>query len=468
MLIIDNYIKIINKFMAKEEKRYHRKGISLKLVTSIISVFVFLISTALVTSLILISYENDKVNQANNNYIVLKDASNNVQLASDYLTDQVRLFVANADKKYMDNYFNEALVTQRREKALDTIHELSEGTSRHEEIHDNITMAVEESMDLMNLEYYAMKLICVDKGISISGEAYEEFVNQADISEVLPENRQNEAYKAVLGNQYVAKKDIIITHVDKAFEIIDELIKANSNASFTILQNLIIYQTIIITVNIIFAVAVVLVIYFLIIKPMNIAFHSIERNEKVNTYGNREFNYIVDAYNDIHEQNENVKERLRYEAEHDKLTNLYNRTGYVALYRQMRLENTIYALVDADGFKDINDQYGHDIGDKVLIRVAQTLDNYFKEDNAFVFRLGGDEFAVLVENADPSFDKEIIYRFDKINEELSTPKGRIPSISLSVGIAHGEEDDSTDSLFKKADNVLYKVKQSGKSGVIYG
>ena len=131
----------------------------------------------------------------------------------------------------------------------------------------------------------------------------------------------------------------------------------------------------------------------------------------------------------------------------------------------MRLSNVIYVLVDADGFKDINDQYGHDIGDKVLIRIAETLERYFKEDYAFVFRIGGDEFAVLIENADERFEKMVINRCDQINKELSQPKGRIPAITLSFGIAHGEDDDSTDSLFKKADQALYKVKQSGKSGI---
>ena len=447
--------------MKKEEIKYHKKGISLRLVTWIIAVFVFILSSALVTSLLLITKENNKVTQANTNYITIKQASNDVQLASDYLTDQVRLFVANGEKKYMDAYFIEAKETKRREKALETIHRLSEGTPKHAEIHDNITKAVAESKDLEKTEYFAMKLICDDKGIPYT---YDE-VRDADTSGVAPEDRQEVAIHAVLGTEYVDKKEIIIAHVDFAFELIDDLIRENSENSYRNLRTLIIYQTAIITANIIFAVAVVLSIFFLVIKPMNIALHQIERNDEVHSYGSREFNYIVDAYNDVRSQNEKVKERLTYEAEHDKLTNLYNRTGYVSLYRRMRLSNVIYVLVDADGFKDINDQYGHDIGDKVLIRIAETLERYFKEDYAFVFRIGGDEFAVLIENADERFEKMVINRCDQINKELSQPKGRIPAITLSFGIAHGEDDDSTDSLFKKADQALYKVKQSGKSGI---
>ena len=77
-------------------------------------------------------------------------------------------------------------------------------------------------------------------------------------------------------------------------------------------------------------------------------------------------------------------------------------------------------------------------------------------------------FAVhVIENADEVIYNTIVNRGEKINQGLSVAKGRVPAISLSVGIAHGDEDDTTDTLFKKADKVLYKVKATGKSGVIY-
>lgn len=450
----------------KEEnrKKYRRKGLSIKLLSAIIAAFVLLISSTLITSLVLISNENSKVNQANANYIALKQASNDVQVASDYLTAQVRLFVANFEKKYMDAYFEEANVTKRRENALETIHHLAEKTSRHEEIHSSMSKAVDESMDLMNVEFYAMKLICVDQSIS-----YAEYpdVAKANIESVAPENRKAEALNAVLGDAYVEQKEKITNYVDAAFAIIDELIGDNIKNASKSLNDVIAFQSVIISANVLFAIAIVLILIFVIIKPMDVAFHSIEGNKEINAYGSREFNYIVDAYNDVRSQNEKVKERLTYEAEHDKLTNLYNRTGYVSLYKRMRLSKVLYILIDVDGFKGINDEFGHDIGDKVLIRIAECLERRFGEDNAFVFRIGGDEFSVLIENVDQSTDDAVVERCEGVNRELSVAQGRVPAISLSIGIAHGDEDDTTDTLFKKADRVLYKVKQTGKSGVIY-
>lgn len=450
--------------METVKKQYHRKGISLKLVAWIISAFVLIISSTLITSLVLLSNENRKVNESNLQYTIFQTASNDVQAASDYLTNQVRLFVASGDKDYMDNYFEEANVTKRREKALETIHNYAENTERHEEIHDHVETAVDESMDLMKLEFYAMKLVCVEKSVP-----YIEYpqVEEADISKVLPENRQSEAYNAVLGTQYVAQKEKISFHIKQAFSIVGDLIGDNATKSEESLKHLIVLQSVVIGINIAFALGVIIILLYLIIKPMNTAFHAIDSNEEIYTYGNREFNYIVDAYNDMRSQNEKVKERLTYEAEHDKLTGIYNRTGYVSLYRRMRLDKMLFILIDVDGFKEINDQYGHDIGDQILIRIATTLDKNFSEDNAFVFRIGGDEFAVLIENIDEKTNNSIIDRCKLIINELSVPKGRIPATTLSIGIAHGEEDDSTDTLFKKADTALYKVKQLGKSGVIY-
>ena len=450
--------------MSNSNKRYQRKGVSLKFIGLLISAFIFVISSTLVVSLMLISHQNEIVNQANENCIQLKESSNDIQAASDYLTAQVRQFVQNAEEKYMAAYFEEANVTQRREKALDKIHKLSENTSRHEEIHLNVNAAVNESMDLMDQECYAMKLICVANSIDYA--EYPE-IDAANIDGVDPSNRKDEALNAVLGTEYILKKDKITSHINLALEIIDELMNENEKKEALNLHNLILFQSVVIAVNVAFMIAVIITFFFYIVKPMNLALQSIEANEEIHVSGNREFNYLVAVYNEVRSQNEKVKEKLTFEAEHDKLTNLYNRTGYVSLFRRMRLGKTLYALIDIDGFKEINDKFGHDIGDRVLVKLAGLIEAYFKEDNAFAFRIGGDEFALLIENIDESEGYSVVSKFEQINQVLSVPKGAIPAFSLSVGIVHGDDDDTTDTLFKKADNALYKVKQSGKSGVIY-
>ena len=452
--------------MAKNAK-YQVHGVSLKLIGWIVSAFAVIISALLVVSLQLISHEDDVVNHTYQNYLMLKNASNDVQLASDYLTEQVRLFVINGEKEYMDNYFKEANVTKRRQNAKDQIHELTEDTKEHDEIHKSIESAFDESMGLMNLEYYAMKLICLDQNISYSSYDYDNCVEKytIGIDEVAPEDRREKALDAVFGKDYLASKTIITNNVNSALETIDVLMHKNVDEAADDLKRLFVFQTIVVIIHVVCIGTAIIFMHLFVLMPMNAAVKSLLKDEEVHVRSNREFNYLADTYNKMHAQNERVKERLVYEAEHDKLTGLYNRTGYDSLYRRMRLSRTIFVLLDVDKFKEVNDSMGHEMGDKVLIRIAGILEKHFSEDNAYVFRIGGDEFAILIEDVDPDLDFDIVKKCKKIEEELTKPQGRIPGTTLSIGVAHGTIDDTTDSLFKKADIALYKVKSAGRANV---
>ena len=202
--------------MSAQRVQYHAKGFSLKLVAWLISIFAVVISGLLVFSVVYISQKNEEINVSTQNYIVLKNAANDVQLASDDLTNDVRLFVTTAKKEYMDSYFVEANETRRRENAIDIIHELTEGTSIHETVHNDVTKAYNESQELMKLEFYAMKLICLDEGVSF--EEYPEVANYAIDSSLPVSEYFNEAMEAVFGDEYMQSKKIIISNVDNAIK----------------------------------------------------------------------------------------------------------------------------------------------------------------------------------------------------------------------------------------------------------
>lgn len=451
----------------QSNSKYQSRGISLKLVGWIVSALAVIVSALLVISLQLISHEDQVVNRTYQNYLSLKETSNDVQQASDYLTEQVRLFVVNGEKVYMDNYFNEAYVVQRRDKAIEKIHALIENTPEHNVIHESIEAAFNESMNLMNLEYYAMKLVCLDGNISYSINDKDNNVANytTGIDDIAPENRRTEALNAVFGEKYMTSKNIIANNINAALSKIDDLMHQNVEKAAADLKRLTVFQTVVIIVHVVLIGGAIIFMHVFVLAPMSATVKSLSKNEEVHVHSNREFNYMADTYNRVRAQNERVKERLVYEAEHDKLTGLYNRTGYDTLYRRMKLNRTIYILLDIDKFKDVNDSFGHEMGDKVLIRTASALEKCFNEDNAYVFRIGGDEFSILIENTSMDMDTEVIKRCKKLGEELSKPQGRIPGTTLSVGVAHGTIDDTTDTLFKKADTALYKVKHSGRANV---
>ena len=449
--------------MSAQRVKYHAKGFSLKLVAWLISIFAVVISALLVVSVVYISNKNEEVNTSTQNYITLKSAASDVQLASDDLTNDVRLFVTTTKKEYMDSYFKEANVTKRRDKALVTIHELVEDSPVHEIVHNAIETAVNESKNLMNLEFKAMKLICVDEGIDCS--EYPEVDNCVIDPSIAVVDYFDLAMESVFGDEYMQSKSTIISNVEKATNEIDSLMDANIKKSENYLRGLIIFQSVVIFVNIAFMAGVVILMHIYIIAPMSSAVNSLASNREVKVRSNKEFNYLADVYNRVRKANEDIKDSLKYEAEHDKLTGLYNRTGYDRVFKSLTLDKAIYVLIDIDMFKEVNDTLGHEMGDKVLVRTANVIKKYFSEENAYMCRIGGDEFAIIISNAGIEMNDVVVSRCKKMEDEISRAEGNIPGTTLSIGVAHGTVRDTTDTLFRKADAALYKIKNAGRADV---
>lgn len=156
---------------------------------------------------------------------------------------------------------------------------------------------------------------------------------------------------------------------------------------------------------------------------------------------------------------------MKYEAEHDALTGVLNRGGFDQILNSNIKEKRDFALVliDIDEFKDVNDNYGHDVGDDVLKKISKMLGEQFRSID-YICRIGGDEFAVIMMDVKKDFETKIINKIDEINELLSSRTIDIPLVSLSVGTAFMDKDSSSDSIFKDADNALYYVKRHGKKG----
>ena len=155
---------------------------------------------------------------------------------------------------------------------------------------------------------------------------------------------------------------------------------------------------------------------------------------------------------------------LANKAETDELTGLLNRAGYDRLLAELDLNSTTLLLVDTDKFKGINDNYGHETGDRVLKKIARSLLGNFRQ-NDYVCRIGGDEFAVLMLNVGTLESERICEKVRYINRELAaTADEPLPAVSVSVGVAHGAGAEDWSELFRHADGVLYKVKKDGGRG----
>lgn len=183
-----------------------------------------------------------------------------------------------------------------------------------------------------------------------------------------------------------------------------------------------------------------------------------------------DFNALLAELERWQEQMRGHHEVLAYRASHDPLTGLANRAGF-----EDRLGKVLAAanrdgghaalfFIDADRFKSINDELGHEVGDVVLCAIARRLRARVRESD-LVARLGGDEFAVLLS---PLSDLSQAARIaggmlESMVEPIELPSGRMLNVSLSIGIAF-YPDHAVDAagLLKKADEAMYESKRAGR------
>ena len=164
-----------------------------------------------------------------------------------------------------------------------------------------------------------------------------------------------------------------------------------------------------------------------------------------------------------------LQAKLRHVAGHDPLTGLPNRSLFLEhLQQNMKQANRqkskfAVAFIDLDGFKEINDEYGHDAGDLVLKRVAGDLTEITRE-NDIISRFGGDEFVALFQVNEHEETKKIKQRiFDYIETEIVCYNYDI-IISYSVGMAvYPDEGTTPDALLKYADTAMYAMKVKNKA-----
>nr|WP_314352946.1 diguanylate cyclase [Comamonas thiooxydans] len=168
------------------------------------------------------------------------------------------------------------------------------------------------------------------------------------------------------------------------------------------------------------------------------------------------------------------QQEIEYQATHDVLTGLANRR---LINKQMaqfiglanREQGTVaVCFIDLDGFKSVNDTYGHDAGDIVLKTVAERLKNTVRTHDC-VARLGGDEFVVVLTGKDNHDNAmQTMQRcLDAVQRPIVVEDSQTAKVGCSIGIAYYEGDnESADSLLERADEAMYMAKHAGKGRII--
>ena len=169
-----------------------------------------------------------------------------------------------------------------------------------------------------------------------------------------------------------------------------------------------------------------------------------------------------------------LQEKLDHMAHHDELTGLPNRALFFARIGQAlahaKRNDTGLALmfVDLDGFKNINDTYGHDKGDLLLQETARRLAGCIRDSDT-VARMGGDEFAVmLLDVATPGHIHQVAEMMLALLASPFLLKGAECPVGASIGISIFPQDgDAVDTLMNMADMAMYRVKQGAKNNYAF-
>ena len=164
-------------------------------------------------------------------------------------------------------------------------------------------------------------------------------------------------------------------------------------------------------------------------------------------------------------------EQVESKAMIDPLTQVFNRGTYNMEIVQMIKEFKRYKnpaaliVIDIDHFKMFNDDYGHKVGDAVLVLVASVIKGAVR-DTDMVFRYGGEEFVVLLNKLD---FKNALTVAEKVRSQIEshplTNKSTVLNITVSIGLSCFKEGDIEASIFERADKALYQGKQNGRNRV---
>ena len=434
-----------------------KKGISLRKIHIWLLIILALVTSTVVFTTYQLEQTFFRVEASFKAHSELQKAARELMDASDYLTEQVQRFTISGDKRFLDQYFTEAFGTNRREDALSKMSSDPDTQAAFK----SLQKAMEYSVNLMDQEYYAMRLVIEAKGYT----DYPEVLNSVELTpedaSLSNEEKIRHATELVLGNDYYDQKDRIRQNMNNSLNEIDVLVRQDEASEYSSFKN---NMMIVYAVIFLYAVTVVLMLMLashLGINPILKAVDKIKSDSPIPEVGAREFKYLALAYNRMYKKNKKSIEDLNYIASHDDLTGAYNRAGYDFLLSNIDLSTTYMMLFDVDNFKSINDTYGHEIGDNVLIKLVDVMKSIFRDDDC-ICRIGGDEFVVFMVHSSGMSRKLIESKIEQINEELENADDGLPPISISVGIVNGKDVSDPKTLFEKTDAAMYESKKQGK------
>ena len=276
-------------------KKKETGGISIRLIHGAMILCAVIIAVLLIVS----TYQSSSVfsilSKETDNYITRQKAAHDLMEASDYLTEMVQRFTLDGNTEFLDNYFEEAFVSKRREASIMSMSENGTDQAHLTQLQE----AMDESLSLMYREYYAMKLVIDAREIRDYPETLRAIELKEEDSFLPAEEKMEKAQKMVMDNEYYTSKEEIRTKLKTELNMLDEtMARTRQETSAKLMRNLAVQRTVIIIL-----VAVLLVLIWLTAKmsslPLIGASASIRKKEKIDVTGAREFRELAESYNEM-------------------------------------------------------------------------------------------------------------------------------------------------------------------------
>ena len=437
-------------------------GISLRTIHICLLIGAAIMAALMLYATVRLSTNFSHITQASEQQIELRKAARELMDASDYMSECVQRFTVHGDRRFMDDYFREVFEDNRREAAIRT---MSRGNGTEKAL-SHLQRAMTASLQLMKREYYAMRLVIEAQGFTDYPEVLGNITLSPEDQALTEGEKMSRAVELVQSDEYYSQKNIIRKNMRDSLDELERMAYDKDAQMLGTFQKEMGFVRIVILLQTVSIFFMVWLTAHLGIHPILNAIEQIKADSTIPEVGANEFRYLARAYNKMYEVYKNSLERLNFKASHDELTGAYNRAGYDLLLSSIDLSTTYMLLFDVDNFKSINDEYGHETGDKVLVKLVQILKSNFRSDD-YICRIGGDEFVVFMVHAGKTQRNLIENKIHTVLKKLADTEDGLPRVSVSVGITHGSDAADSENLFNLTDKAMYQAKQNGKRGYAF-
>ena len=434
--------------------------LSLKVIIITITVLLILTSISMIIYAKRSRVYNDKSIELSKLHMKYTDIASELNLGSHTLTEEVRLFAETGDIANMNNYFAEANEMKHRDNAME---QLSNLPDIPRDARQHIEDSMKSSLELMEREYYSMKLATLAYDIPdelIPDVVYNVKLTKEDTMLSTAEMKEK-ARVALFDESYMQTKHDISEGTTRFLDVMQ---KNSEDQYFQLTQKVVFYSNLLrntISVETALIVLLTLFLYIYVVRPIAKASRNIKSGQRIEMpYFLNEMDSLGTSYNWLMDRNEDLVDRLKEMAETDTLTKLGNRAAYLNYCNELKQMGgeVLLFVFDVNYLREVNNTEGHDAGDKLLKRAAESILSAFgkdHEDNCF--RIGGDEFVAVIRGEN---EKDAELRLKKFGYEQSWR-----NVKLAVGYVYTKDikKESVREMFSRADRNMYKNKAEIKN-----